>query len=244
MTVSRRSYRIGSHTRRKQQKAATRERILQAAKELFAEHGYEATTMQKIAQATGLSAGNAFVHFPSKADVLATLMHEDIAALDRLIARRVPRRGTAHARLLKVFGVFFDYVLPTECLLRTLMAYSWSWDEHWEARFEGSIAIRRQQVQAILEDGVRSGEMREDADLEAVGICIFGVAETLFKAARFYDYDRRRFLDQADRALRVLLEGSAPRAGGAKSASLDVAGDSSRSIRPERGPSGPRNSRQ
>lgn len=207
MTITRRSFTIGTHTRRKQQKAATRERILQAAKELFAEHGYEATTMQKIAQATRLSAGNVFVHFPSKADVLATLMHDDIAALDRLIAKRVPRRGTVLARLLKVFGVFLDYVLPTERLLRTLVAYSWSWGEHWEARFEGSIAIRRQQIQTILEDGIRSGEIRADADLEAVGICIFGIAETLFKAARFYGYDRKRFLDRAHRSLRALIEG-------------------------------------
>ena len=207
MTVTRRSFTIGAHTRRKQQKAATRERILQAAKELFAEHGYEATTMQKIAQATDVSTGNVFVHFPSKADVLATLMHDDIAALDRLIAKRVPRRGTVRARLLKVFGGFLDYVLPTERLLRTLVAYSWSWDEHWEARFEGSIAIRRQQIQTILEDGIRSGEIRTDADLEAVGICVFGIAETLFKAARFYGYDRKRFLDQADRSLRALLGG-------------------------------------
>lgn len=207
MTITRRSFTIGAHTPRKRQKAATRERILQAAKQLFAEHGYEAATMQKIAQASGLSTGNVFVHFPSKADVLATLMHEDIAALDQLIAKQVPRRGTVRNRLLKVFGVFLDYVVPTERLLRTLVAYSWSWDEHWEARFEGSIAIRKKQIQTILEDGIRSGEIRADADVEAVGICIFGIAETLFKAARFYGYDRSRFLDQADRALGVLLAG-------------------------------------
>jgi AcrR family transcriptional regulator len=207
MTITRRSFTIGAHTPRKRQKAATRERILQAAKQLFAEHGYEAATMQKIAQASGLSTGNVFVHFPSKADVLATLMHEDIAALDQLIAKQVPRRGTVRNRLLKVFGVFLDYVVPTERLLRTLVAYSWSWDEHWEARFEGSIAIRKKQIQTILEDGIRSREIRADADLEAVGICIFGIAETLFKAARFYGYDRSRFLDQADRALGVLLAG-------------------------------------
>jgi TetR/AcrR family transcriptional regulator, cholesterol catabolism regulator len=210
MTVTRRNFKIGAHTSRKRQKTATRERILQVAKQLFAEHGFEAATMQKIAQTTGLSTGSVFVHFPSKADVLATLMHEDIGALDRLIAKRVPRRGRVRARLLKVFAVFLGYVVPTERLLRTLVAYSWSWDEHWEARFEGSIAIRRQQIQTILEDGIRSGEIRADADLAAVGTCIFGIAETLFKAARFYGYDRNRFLDQADRALRVVLEGVGP----------------------------------
>lgn len=243
MTVSRRSFTIGAHTRRKQQKAATRERILQAAKELFAKHGYEATTMQRIAQATGLSTGNAFVHFPSKADVLATLLHDDIAALDELMAKGIPPRGTVRARLLGMFGIFLDYAVPTERLVRTLMAYSWSWDEHWEERFEGSIALRRQQVRRILEDGTRAGELRVDADLEALGVCIFGIAETLFKAARFYGYDRHRFLDQADRALRALLEGATAVASAAEMAASRAKNRNARSLKPRRDPSAPRNSR-
>lgn len=97
MTVTRRSFAIGAHTRRKQQIAVTRDRILLAARQLFAEHGYEAATMQRIAEAARLSAGNVFVHFPFKTDVLATLMHADIVVLDRLIARRVPRRGRVRA---------------------------------------------------------------------------------------------------------------------------------------------------
>ncbi|MFO1206192.1 MAG: TetR/AcrR family transcriptional regulator [Burkholderiales bacterium] len=208
MTVTRRSFKIGPHTRRKIQKAATRQRILKAAKQLFADHGYEATTMQKIAQATHLSAGNVFVHFPSKADVLATLMHDDIDSLDQLLAKGVPPRGTVRTRILKMFAIFVDFAVPTERLLRTLMAYSWSWDEHWEERFEGSIAIRRHQVRKILEDGVLAGELRNDADLEAIGLCVFSIVETIFKAARFYGYDRRRFLNQADRALRTVIEGA------------------------------------
>jgi AcrR family transcriptional regulator len=243
MTVTRRSFKIGAHTRRKQQKAATRERILQAAKQLFAEHGYEATTMQKIAQATDLSTGNVFVHFPSKADVLATLMHDDIAALDQLMAKGVPQRGTVRSRLLKMFGIFLDFAVPTERLLRTLLAYSWSWDEHWEELFEGSIAIRRQQVGKILEDGARTGELRDDADLEALGVCVFGIAETLFKAARFYDYDRRRFLDQTDRALRALLQGATVAATGADVAAPARKKVNSGTVRRKAGLSGPRNSR-
>lgn len=207
MTIIRRSFNIGAHTPRKRQKAATRERILQAAKQLFAEHGYEASTMQKLAQITELSAGNVFVHFRSKADVLATIMHEDIAAMDQLIAKRVPRRGTVRSRLLKLFGVFLDYAVPSERLWRTLLAYSWSWDAQWEALFEGSVAIRKQQIRNILDDGIRSGEIRPDADVEAFVVCTFGIAETLFKAARFHHYDRKLFLEQTDRALGVLLPG-------------------------------------
>ncbi len=243
MTVIRRSFKIGPNTRRKQQKAATRERILQAARELFAEHGYDATTMQKIAHATELSTGNVFVHFPSKADVLATLMHDDIAALDEIMANAMPLRGTMHARLLKMFGLFLDQAVPTERLLRALLAYSWSWDEQWERRFEGGIVIRRQHVRRVLEDGVLAGELRQEADLETLGVCVVGIAETLFKSARFHAYDRRRFLEQADRALQILLEGAVATATGTKTVAPLARKTTPRPVRPKRDPSGPRKNR-
>jgi len=44
----------------------TRERILDAALELFRERGYEATTMRMIASAAGTSLGNSYYYFPSK----------------------------------------------------------------------------------------------------------------------------------------------------------------------------------
>lgn len=69
------------------------------------------------------------------------------------------------------------------------------------------MATGKQQVRAILESGIQAGEIRPEADLDAFGVCIYGVAETLFKAARFHGYDRKLFLDQADRALGVLLAG-------------------------------------
>ena len=45
---------------------ATRALILDTALDLFAEHGYERTTMRAIAQAAGVSVGNAYYYFDSK----------------------------------------------------------------------------------------------------------------------------------------------------------------------------------
>src|SRR5579863_2688761 len=49
----------------------TRERLVRAALELFAEHGYDATTVSEIAErAGGLSKMTFFRHFPDKREVL------------------------------------------------------------------------------------------------------------------------------------------------------------------------------
>ncbi|GAB3261343.1 TetR family transcriptional regulator [Alteromonas gracilis] len=50
--------------------ADTRDRILTAALELFEAEGYERTTMRAIATRAGVSTGNAYYYFTSKADLV------------------------------------------------------------------------------------------------------------------------------------------------------------------------------
>lgn len=54
----------------------TKERIVQAALELFREHGYEATTMRAVAERAGVSLGNAYYYFASKELLLQAFYHE------------------------------------------------------------------------------------------------------------------------------------------------------------------------
>src|SRR2546428_5484321 len=50
--------------------APTRERILSAAAQLFAEHGFASTSMPAIAALSGITAGAIYRHFKSKAELL------------------------------------------------------------------------------------------------------------------------------------------------------------------------------
>jgi AcrR family transcriptional regulator len=50
--------------------AETRERLLRAAADVFAERGYDGTRVADIAAAAGVSNGALYAHFPSKADLL------------------------------------------------------------------------------------------------------------------------------------------------------------------------------
>jgi len=51
--------------------AETRERLLRAAADAFAERGYDGTRVSDIAAAAGVSNGALYAHFASKADLLA-----------------------------------------------------------------------------------------------------------------------------------------------------------------------------
>ena len=54
----------------------TRQRILDAAEELFAHHGYDATPTAKVAAVAGVPKGLLFYHFARKIDLLTALFTE------------------------------------------------------------------------------------------------------------------------------------------------------------------------
>src|SRR5258708_38121991 len=55
---------------RQRKKQRTRDTIARAARELFAERGYHATTLPDIAEAADVSTRTIFAYFPSKEDIL------------------------------------------------------------------------------------------------------------------------------------------------------------------------------
>ena len=83
-----------------------RTRILDAAEELFAEDGFDATPTARIAEAAAVPKGLVFYYFPRKIDLLLTLLHERLPApppetVDGVVQRGDPARSlmALHRRL-------------------------------------------------------------------------------------------------------------------------------------------------
>ena len=58
----------------------SRTRILAAARKLFAQKGYEATTMQQVVREAGTSIGNAYFYFENKEGLVKALVEEGLRA--------------------------------------------------------------------------------------------------------------------------------------------------------------------
>ncbi|HTU08983.1 MAG TPA: helix-turn-helix domain-containing protein, partial [Trebonia sp.] len=64
----------------------TRARIQQIALELFAEHGYERTSLREIAERLGVTKAALYYHFKSKEDIVRSFTEDYFDRLDALIA--------------------------------------------------------------------------------------------------------------------------------------------------------------
>jgi AcrR family transcriptional regulator len=72
---------------------ATRKKLLEAARDLFAEQGFHATSIQSIASRAGTAAGAFYVYFRSKRQLLIVLMNDLLERLGAVDLR--PKDGAA-----------------------------------------------------------------------------------------------------------------------------------------------------
>jgi AcrR family transcriptional regulator len=76
----------------------TRARIQQVALELFAEQGYEKTSLREIAERLEVTKAALYYHFKSKEDIVRSLVEDYFGQIDALIAWAATQPRTAEIR--------------------------------------------------------------------------------------------------------------------------------------------------
>lgn len=78
---------------------ASRTRVLDAARALFAERGYFACRVADVARRAGMSPGNVYWHFESKDSILRAILADGFASLEAMTAEVAAEYGPARRKL-------------------------------------------------------------------------------------------------------------------------------------------------
>lgn len=143
----------------------TRGRILEAALELFREHGFEATTMREIAARAGVATGAAYYYFDSKDAIV--LAFYDQAQKDMAIRlEEVLAAGKdLNARLRGVIHVKLDYFEPSRRFLGALSVHTDP--NHPLSPFSAQTREIRENDMRFFERAVDGSRVRVPDDLRA-----------------------------------------------------------------------------
>ena len=97
----------------------TRQRIQQVALELFAEQGYERTSLREIAERLGVTKAALYYHFKSKEDIVRSFTEDYFGQLDELIswARDQPRTA---ATVREILERYIGFVMESREVFRFL----------------------------------------------------------------------------------------------------------------------------
>jgi len=154
---------------RDDQKAATRERVLEAARDLFNEVGYDETTIRAIAERAGVSVGSVFTTFASKAEVLSHVMEHRLSELYAEFDRVIPfLRGSTADRLSSIFAIHYEFETRRVKLFLAHVAASYNPNNDPGVTPYGRNPRLNQMLLDVMEDGVRKGEVRGDLDLPLI----------------------------------------------------------------------------
>jgi AcrR family transcriptional regulator len=140
----------------------TRERLLNAARELIDEGGYAATSVLAIADRAGVATGTLYRHFASKEDLFVEMFRDVCDHEDRAIAAALDGLGPAPPAtdiVEQIVGTFAQRALRNRRLAWALLAEPL--DPRVDAERLAYRARSTERISAVLERGIEAGELPE-----------------------------------------------------------------------------------
>lgn len=199
---------------RKTQKEATRQRVLDAARELFETKGYEETTVREIAVRAEVSVGSVFTTFSSKGDILSQVMADRLDALYGELDKVMPHvRGSTADRLRSMFAIHFAFETRRTKLFLAHIAAAYNWTLGPATRPYGKTPKLRQLVRDCLVDGVPLGDVDPGYDLDVAVDALMACYAWTYRLAAWEDADAATMSSAMDKQIGLLAEGFRPRAG-------------------------------
>jgi AcrR family transcriptional regulator len=159
---------------------SSHDRILRAAKRLFAQNGYENTSTVAIAREAGTSESQLMKHFGSKQGLLVAIFDRGWASMNERI--KTINHSSPADRLLSVLKAI-TVELENDPELKVLSAL-----ESRRVRKDSNEVVLtrgshqyRELLDRILIDMRNEGQIRSDVNLDAVRAAIVGMAEGMWR---------------------------------------------------------------
>ena len=155
---------------RQRKKARTRASIREHALRLFRENGYQATTVEKIAEAAEVSPSTFFRYFPTKEDVV--LQDDMDIRMIEAFEQQPPELGTVAAVRAAARQMFASYTAADLAILHETTALSMTVPEIRARALDEFARTIRVVAEAM---GKRAGRSADDLAVRTVAGAIIGV---------------------------------------------------------------------
>lgn len=149
--------------------SASRERILSAALELVAEHGYAGCSVAAVADRAGVATGSVYRHFPAKADLVAEVFRTVSRREADALARAASLETGARSRIAAMIETFAGRALLSPRLAYALLAEPA--DPVVDAERLVFRRINHATFARVITEGIAAGELpAQDVEVSATAL--------------------------------------------------------------------------
>lgn len=194
--------------RKDEKREATRGRLIDAARRLFAERGYDSTSVTEIAEAAGVTHAMINVYFNGKAGLLYEIISESNDDQITRSSEAETLEGGTLERLTRIMAIWAEADLSDPRLAAVIFGYSWQWPAQTEAHNRKQRHAAFEPKRRIIARGIAEGELRTDLDVEELvhvvyAIYLWGVRPAIFEGA-----SRQDCLDTIRGRIELVLSGA------------------------------------
>lgn len=139
----------------------------------FARFGYQATTIDRIAKAAGLTKGAVYYHFKDKEELLFEAVKNRVGQFERRVTTQIGSIPDATSALRGVTEVCLEHATKSNHrrLIVTLMVEALDTNARLSAQFREMMHRFRAFLRGIIEVGQRQGVFRADVNaITAAGV--------------------------------------------------------------------------
>ena len=165
----------------------TKRKIFETSMKLFAEKGYDATSIEDITATVGVAKGTLYYHFSSKEEIFEFLIGEGVKLLKNSIEIKTEKLDKAIDKIKAIVLIELKVLVKYEDFMTIVLSEIWGSGPR-SVLCKNYVFDYIQLIEKIVKEGMEKGEIIEgDANVIASGIFGFTCSSLIYKMRRGKD---------------------------------------------------------
>ena len=151
----------------------TKRKIFETSMKLFAEKGYEATSIEEITATVGVAKGTLYYHFSSKEEIFNFLVEEGIKLLQNSVDIKTAKHDNYIDKIKAIVLIQIKIVAKYEDIITIILSQFWG-NEARNKKCQDHVYDYIGQIEHIVQEGIEKGEIKK-GDTRAIASEIYGL---------------------------------------------------------------------
>ncbi len=184
----------------------TKRKIFETSMKLFAEKGYDATSIEEITATVGVAKGTLYYHFSSKEEIFQFLVEEGVKLLKNSIAIKTDKLTNSIDKIRAIVLIELKVLVKYEDFMTIILSEIWGTGTR-SKMCRDYVFEYIQMIQEIVEEGIKKKEIiKSDPNVIASGIFGFVCSSLIYKLRREKNIEVTELFNEIDKSFIIKLK--------------------------------------
>ena len=196
--------------RREREKLENRKIILESAKQVFAQKGFHAATMEEISELAEFSKGAIYNYFENKETLFVELINEKLNDIIKIIKENVPKMENPEAKIIKMTELILNFFEDEKETFRIIQTVRFKYDSGEKNKLHNTIHQKYVEyynfIINVIKEGISAGLLK-NIDPQLLSMQLIGLIHQII-AFRILGEIKYNIKKLADFAMLLFFEGA------------------------------------